>query len=538
MKPINLINSSLLFIYTLFLLVSCVKDLETIRTDNINSEWGVPLVKSKLTLADFLNDTSGAIHVNPDGLISLIYESDDLVSVEAKERTKIPDQLDTDSVWFDLPEHPAPPLPIVLEDTLYFTITFDLEEEGQRIDRLDLRNGTYHLTLRTNLQEDSATILLIIPNFVNKFNNEPLQRSFNLSNSQGFNEIILEANINLSNYYVQFENDPPNKIDILGYVNLVINDSGIASTNYVTLENRITNIDYTKYIGYIGRHTESYIDTIDLNIYNSSDFGNITFGPDCVDLTIDVQNEVGIPMKIAAEEFTAYHTVGSLHDSIEIDLFGPDSSNVFNILSPFCDDVNHASTEILLNKSNIIDALDISPNKVYIKLNGIFNDGADSLISNCFRDTSDIIIRVKVELDLFGSISAFKVADTLDFSLESIENLNAIEFRIEIINGFPINASTQVVFSDSDFQPLYSLFPAEEDIIVSALTGGAPDYKVIQTTKKETIILIEGDAMESVLSATQIIFTSSFSTESNNLVKIYSDYSIDLALSAKLYVNY
>jgi hypothetical protein len=252
-----------------------------------------------------------------------------------------------------------------------------------------------------------------------------------------------------------------------------------------------------------------------------------------------VQNELGLPMKIEAERFTAYHSQGSNPDSVEINLFGPDSTNVFNINSPDCGFNLPASTEILMNNSNILDALNISPNKVYIKLNGKFNDGVDSsTITNCFRDTSDISIRVKVELDLFGSISAFKIADTIDFSIESVDNLNAIEFRIEIINGFPINAAAQVVFIDQNHQPLYSLFPTEEDIIVSATSGGPPDYKVIQPTRKETIILIEGDAMESVLKASQIIFTSSFSTESNNLVKIYSDYNIDLALSAKLYVNY
>jgi len=541
MKQIYLATRLLGLLFGLLIINSCSKfDFDNIKTDNLNTEWGVPLVQSKLTLADFLNDTSGTIHTNEDGLISLIYESKELVSVEASERTKIPDQLEIETEVFTIPQPPVPlPQGTWVElPPIYFNITFDLTNEGQRIDSLYLTNGLYNLSALTNLNMDSSILHLTVPNFISTLNGNPLEYTFKISNPQG-GSLTLNTDVDLIDFYAQFENNPLNTIIIVADVWIKTDTNVNLLPEYsLTLTNELTNIEYSRFYGFIGNHIESYSDTIDLNIYNSADFGSISFGPECVRLKVDFYNELGLPVKVEAEKFTAYHTTGINPDSLDIYLFSPDTANSFIINSPDCNSALPSSTEVMLNRSNIVEALEIAPNKIYFKLNGLFNYEGDSLITNCFRDTSQINIAVSVEMDLYGSISDFTIADTLDFSIESVENLNAIELRIDISNGFPINAFAQLDFIDSENQLLYSLFPDNENIIVSAITGNPPDCRVIQPSKKETIVTIIGDDLESLLKASHIIFKSTLSTEPDKLVKIYSDYSIDLNLSAKLYVNY
>jgi hypothetical protein len=542
MKPIYLIKSKLLFIFCFLMLASCNKndfDFDKIKTDNLETEWGVPLVSSKLTLEDFLKDTIGTIHTEQDGAVTLIYKSTNLVSKEAEERTKIKDQLKNLEQVFPVPDTISG-IPVVIPLTFFFT--FDLTDPGQRIDSMEFKGGTYKMTLRTNLNKDDAQIHLEVPNFIHQTTGEMLDCDFDLSNPQQYNEVTKEITFDLSDYYVQFYSNPDttfNIVYIYATVTAVTDENPNLLSYFVSLENKLTNMTYSFFTGYIGYHTESYTDTIDLGIYSSADFGSILFGPESVKLKIHAENELGFPIKINAEQFTAYHTQGNSNESVDVFLFDSIPPNTFNIEAPTYEQIGQTIvTDIVSDESNIVDALNIAPNKIALKLVGIFNPDANPGIQNFFYNTSKIKIDVALELELFGKIEAFRIADTLDFSLTSDEHLNGIEFNAIINNGFPIAGKAQVLFTDENFNILYSLFPEDESIIVSGETGAPPDYKVISPSKKETIIVIDSDDIEVILGATQLIFTTTLSTEPGKMVKIYSDYSVDLTLSAKLYVNY
>ena len=280
MKQIYLATRLQGLLFGLLIIYSCSKfDFDNIKTDNLNTEWGVPLVQSKLTLADFLNDTSGTIYTNEDGLISLIYESKELVSVEASERTKIPDLLDETTKWFNV----VPPDNLKSEwfelPHMDIKITFDLDNQCQRIDSLILKSGLFDLLLQTNLDLNTAKIDLIIPNFINE-DGDSLKFRFNISNSQG-GEVSVDTNINLVNYYAQFYNNLPDTNTIIIGTDVSIKTADLinidTSKNYfIRLTNKLSDIIYSRFYGYIGEHVESYSDTIDLNIYNSVNFGSIT----------------------------------------------------------------------------------------------------------------------------------------------------------------------------------------------------------------------------------------------------------------------
>jgi hypothetical protein len=506
------------------------------------------LVSSKLTLENFLNDTSGTINVNPDGLISLIYESEQLFSVQAQDRTHIPDQGNEEKEFFPviLPPNTTGDTLEGIIPPLFFDITFGLEDVNQGIDTLELTSGFYTATIKTDVLTDSAFVILTVENFIHQITHQPLIDTFNLSAEEGTDTLIISKTFNLAEYYVYFNNVSS---DTIGTITLQADIGIFIPPDFggyfdeqacMILINELEDIKYSQFLGYIGKQVESYSDTIDISIFNSADVGSITFGENCVKLGVELYNELGLPIKVESEKITAYHTTGTSQESVDIYFItNSGDTNNFIINSPTCNAGNGEATEMVLENSNIVEALEISPNKLFFKLNGILNPDQNPNETNCFKDTSDFTMAVKLQLDLFGNISEFKIADTIDFSIESVENLNALDLRIEFINGFPITASAQLDFLDDENNHLYSLFPqGEEIIILSAESGGEPDYKVIQPTQKETIVALDGEAMELVLKATKIIFTSTLSTEPGKLVKIYSDYSMDMALSAKFYVNY
>ena len=124
--------------------------------------------------------------------------------------------------------------------------------------------------------------------------------------------------------------------------------------------------------------------------------------------------------------------------------------------------------------NNIVQALNIAPDKLVMKLVGVFNPEANPNVDNFFYNTSLIRINVDLELELYGKIDVFRIADTLDFSLESDDHLNGLEFNAVITNGFPIDGKAQVLFIDDDYNILYSLFPEDESIVKAGETGPPP----------------------------------------------------------------
>jgi hypothetical protein len=241
---------------------------------------------------------------------------------------------------------------------------------------------------------------------------------------------------------------------------------------------------------------------------------------------------------IDAEQLTAYHTQNNSNDSVEIKLFGPGEPNSFNIYSPTFDQLGETViTDITTENSNIVTALNIAPNKILVKLVGHLNPDADDEVKNFFFNHSLIKIGLTLEMDLYGRIEEFRISDTLDFSLESDDHLNGLEFNSIISNSFPIDGKAQVSFTDDDYNVLYSLFPDDENIIVSGVTG-PPDGRVVSPSTKETRIIVDSDDIDMILGATKLIFRTTLNTEQNKMVRIYSDYNVDLTLSAKFYVNY
>ena len=91
-------------------------------------------------------------------------------------------------------------------------------------------------------------------------------------------------------------------------------------------------------------------------------------------------------------------------------------------------------------------------------------------------------IDVGVELTL-PRPDTFKIsytcADTIATSLDlgTIDNVDSVEFRLYTANTFPFGGEVQVVFLDTEYQALDSLFSAPEFLIAPALVdaGGFPN---------------------------------------------------------------
>jgi hypothetical protein len=72
----------------------------------------------------------------------------------------------------------------------------------------------------------------------------------------------------------------------------------------------------------------------------------------------------------------------------------------------------------------------------------------------------------------------------------------------------------------------------------AATVGAPPNYRVESPSTKITEIVIAGDQIDRIADARKILIEATLSTDNDELVKIYSDYIIDLKLGAKVGIKF
>ncbi|MEZ5196059.1 MAG: hypothetical protein R2764_06560 [Bacteroidales bacterium] len=534
-------NVFLLFLlFGLLVLPACIDkelDFDNIKSQNWNSIWAIPLVNSILTLEDFITDTTGIINEDETGLVTLVYESEELISYRAEEFIDIPDQEKLLNEEFVLPDTTVG---ATFSVDVPFSFLLELDEPGLRIDSSIMKNGVYRFTLSTNLNKSDARVDVIVPNIVYAGTQEPLQFGFDLYYGKGIKEIVKDTLIDLIGYSMKFEDSQEALNELLIYTTVTVVEDGSnnLSPYFLTLNNSFEDLLYSRLFGYVGQEILELQDTVMINIFAINEDGYFSFGPESVGLELEIMNSFGLPVLIDIERFQACRG-GSNPDSVDIYIFGEGNPSVIDLNYPTINNIGgEALTQVISTTSNINEALEISPDKLLIELKSYLNPDGDTTLYNFVLDTSEIRANMTLSLELFGGVNGFKVVDTADFTLEQLDEINALQFVVDIENGFPINAIVQIEFVDSVYNVLHSLLPPNDQLMIAGITGGAPDYKVISPSQKTTFFEMDRDQLESIAETKKVIISAVFSTNEGQLVKIFSDYSIDLKLGAKVELIY
>ncbi|RLD52128.1 MAG: hypothetical protein DRJ05_17720, partial [Bacteroidetes bacterium] len=416
--------------------------------------------------------------------------------------------------------------------------TFELSEPGLRLDSTRLKSGYYKFLINTNLNWGEASVEISIPNIVNFFTNDPLGFIININNPNG-NDITIDTLINMEEYSLVFESTSGGQgaIVINANIGIVTDDNLNNSPYYVNIENSFEELEFTSLFGYVGYQERPMQDTIVLDVFANNIGGNFVFAENSIRFDITSINSFGMPVTMDIVECRAVRE-GSDPASVDIYLFGEGNPNEIEIDYPDLTQVGESVvTEISSNNSNIAEAMNISPDKIIFDIWGLLNPDEDSTLANFVLDTSMISATVNIELDLFGRVNNFKVADTIDFDIGDTDDINSILFVVDVDNGFPLNALLQLEFVDSLYNVVHVLFPYEEQLMVAAPVGSPPEYRVTEPVRKLSQIEINEEAMENVFMARHIIFYATLSTDDGD-VKIYSDYSIDFKLGVKAEISY
>jgi hypothetical protein len=535
LKLTILVPLLLLILFT----TSCIDkqlDFDSIKTQNWSAEWAIPLINSQLTLDDIVKDSSGIIHEGEDGLVVLVFDNQGKITFSASDLGFIPDQqklLDEDFIVPDL--LPGEPADIPVE----FLTIIETDEPGMRIDSCFLNAGEYEFILRTDLNRDNAVVEVTIPNLVEPVTGTSLHFNVDVSNPSG-GEIERDTLIPMTGFTLVFDETtgPANELTINTIVHTFGDENSNNSPYHLEIENNFTAMDYSRCFGYFGQQVITKKDTIYLNMFSVNDQNNFTFGPGSIDLRLDISNSFGIPVLLDVTQFTAYHG-GENPDSLEVYLFGEDVPSAFEIDYPSYDHIGESAiTVVNTNNSNINEAVGISAGKMCLTVDGHLNPAGDTTANNFALDSSMVDADFAVEVGLFGSVSGFKVIDTVDFNLGSMDEINSLLLVLDAENGYPLTVSMQLEFVDSIYQVVHTVFPDSENIIEAAPVGPSPEYRVTGFSPKLTQVVLSQDEIEKLKEARQILITAMLFSTNNDLVKVYMDYYVNMKIGVKVGIDY
>lgn len=547
MKNINLFKKSLwvfpLFLFPAFVLIfhlsSCNKykddfDFDKLADPEWNPEFAVPLINSTHTIGDFFSDSGNlTIRANPDNSLSFVYSGKEVFSQTAGELLKFPDQ------DFSLDqEFPVPPIPPGFYDTVTISKEFKFitDTSKQRIDSIFMKSGMLHIAGETNLNKDEAQLLLELPNLTHLNTGETLIMIASLNNPGGQQAwVSFDESFDLSQYKLFFNNKPEDKNNFKLNISLVIHgdENPDLSPYDFNISCQLDDLDFEKVFGYLGTYSVNLKDSIPISLFDKTVTGGFQIGDDAIDLSITAHNSIGAPVLVTTNELFVYSPVNPPYYK-DIYLFGQGNPNFFNVQAPDISQVGQTvTTELDFSHTNFDDAFNMAPELFYYDFEAFTNPMGDTLKQNFFIDTSRLSFDVDLEVKLFASIGDFSVEDTLGFNLnyDNPEEIDYLTFRVNALNGFPVNAAFQVYFTDASYQVVDSLITdPEENIVEGAPTNGPPEYKVTNPVLKTTDINIGKTRIDRLLQADKMLLRANLSTTDGELAILYEDYSLQLKI--------
>lgn len=525
---------------------SCVR--KTIDLDNLGEQqWqpnvAAPLIYTSLSISDIATKSgaSGNILVGSNNFCTLVYQGN-LFSFMAKDLFVLPSQSFTQTINLSTADVTAFNAAGTVTVNFTQTVNFSTGPLGPQIDSLIYKSGILTDSVSSDFGHN-ASITITIPKAVNKLG-LPFSQTVNAAYT-GSTPSTSASNSVLDGYKFDMTKGGTtnNQFDINYSVTLFkTNNNPVTTSNTITITQKYVNPLFDKIFGYIGQQSlipsGKDIDTVALSIFKNSLQGG-TFTLDSVRIKIIVSNSFGVPIKADLLQFKTFTPPLTLSGNILTSTLPIQTPGFGQIGQTLKDSVTFDNA----TNPNLLTEINKRPQNVIYQAAAQSNPLAKAL--NFIIDTSRIKVDMEVQLPLYGIATNFMVIDTVkDFKLDINSNNNfyvkSLTMRSYISNGFPTNVNLQVIFTDSLYVPIDSLFAPAQLSIPSAIVDGAG--KVTSPTQRTTDCVFDKARIDNLGKTRRALVVAYISTYKDNFgisqpVKIYSNYMLDLKLGIQGIVN-
>jgi hypothetical protein len=508
---------------------SCTKDdfdLKGATTVNWSPEIAIPLIYSEIGINELVKTSDSAFTITTDEnyFCKLLYDGN-IFTLNAHQLAAIPDYLIQKE--FNLTQSDI--------STLNNTGTFQITSQevidlplagGAEADSMYLESADLAITITSDFPVD-ATILITIPGLTN--GGTVFQSAANL-NFNGTSPLINNHSFPLNNYRFDLSDGgvTHNKLRINYTIVFNGNSQAISPSNKIVIEQQFTNVEYTLLYGYLGQQSIANIqDSLAITLFNNSTgSGSFTVAEPTV--TFNFRNSLGIPLSARISQLAALHP-NLIDFTVATGIPDP-----LPVISPQLNEIGEtkqSSFTLDKNNSNIATLFNQQPKYLLSQLHTMFNPSGRCI--NYLTDSSELAVDIHAEIPFYGTAKDFVITDSVPFSYNDLEKVEELTLKINIENGFPLESSIQLIFTDEHWVHLDSVFVPGEIIIPSGIIDPVSS-RVVIPGQRQVSCAFNADKLNKIIHSKNIIVTSSATTtgNGNQNVKIFSDYKLKIKVGA------
>lgn len=513
----------LLFITTAFLFTSCfneiVEDFQNIDELQWNPTLAVPLVHGSFTIAEFAEELSGdqfATTSRDDGLVVFVYSQEELKSETAEEMVTIQDQNYSYSLKPDALDLPDLPISgtISVQEQHQFDVT---TAEDDKLYSVLLKGGSLDLDLNGTFA-CSGDLVFDFPSLVK--DGTALQVTFNWT-YDGTNTQVMQQSIDLSQYDIDFTNGgtTTNYFHFTTTLTLTYENQPVTATDEIALNMDLQSLQFSQtLVNVSNRAIANENGSFTLNFMDELAGGVYYFDEPSIHFTF--LNSFGVPIQASVNSVTAHST-----DRGDLSLTGDIVNRPFTLGHPTVNEIGTVvESELTIDhtNSNIPDILAFQPNTISYSFGGQVNPFSTNDIHFAL-DTSQVTANIELQLPMIGRFRNLTFTEQYDFEGTDLEDLENALFRLNTVNGLPINADLQLYFLGSTGNFIDSLIYDDQRILLAGTTD--TQGKVTSPSEKVIEVALSEDRLIPISRATRLVLRSTLNTPDNNTmsVRIYEE---------------
>jgi hypothetical protein len=315
----------------------------------------------------------------------------------------------------------------------------------------------------------------------------------------------------------------------------VYNNANLNLAPYtLDVHQKISNVSFKKFSGFIGSIPIPFAPTsISLDMLKNRLSGNIDFQNPEISFT--AANSIGAPLQV---QFVNIRSVFIGSPELNKSLSGDYESQAWIVNSPANGQMMKSASssfKITKDNSNIREILYEMPDRLSFAAKVNTNPNGNTA-SNFFYNESHVAIAMDIELPMHGIADNLVLQDKYQFDFDDMESLKSAEFKLNLINNFPVNSTLQVYFADADLMIIDSLFSSP--VFVETGDTDPATMKVISPAHITTTNSFDENRFGRIKYETKYILVHSMlDTPDNTVTKIFADNYLDVQIGA-LYTKY
>ncbi|MEM9022182.1 MAG: hypothetical protein AAGB22_00475 [Bacteroidota bacterium] len=489
-----------------------------------------PLVNTVMDMSDILGDSSinDLFVQDATGFLALVYTAT-TETVTAREFYELPGF--SESQTFSLDAALITAFNAAGSISVPFSTTFNYDPgPGISLETVEVRSGEMVVNINSDFRH-SGSLAIGLPTATRGGNALQENIPFTFSGSV---PVVTSRTIDISGYTFDLTDGGTTVNSIPADLVMALTNSGNNTdpSDELVIDISFENMEYELLIGDFGQQQfDLDPDSVNLDAFNNAFGGSFRATDPSVEFRI--ANSFGIPIELQFSEFRSRN----VNTGRTVDLGGPgvtDPKLIERAQSP--GDVALSSFVLNTdNTTNVVELIEPSPKFVTYEYSVTGNPSGPANPLNFISSESEFVVDAEVTIPLEGYATNLTFGDTLNFEFgsdDNVDNVKSALIRTNIINGFPMDLESQVIFLDEFGQAIDSLYNGPTSIVAAGIVP-PNDGRVTIPGVQVTDVVIENERIVNILQADKAfvrIKTETFMSDEPRIVRIFNDYEIDIKI--------